>query len=415
MRVKSTTALLSKKHMHFSARFGILQDMKKHVEILVALPMAYQDGVSKFNGIARYLTKAKLDWILHLERTSLSASTVNAALADGISGIIADTNAAPPEARKAIAAADVPVVLFESSDQTPFAQRRSRLTIVNTDSDEIGRRAADYLHEQGAYASYAYVPETSDADWSRIRGEAFVRTLSAHGIGVKFYDPPLNARKYDFATCAHLYQWLRALPKPVAVFAARDERARLVIEVCQERGLRVPGDVVVLGVDNEEVIALHTRPPLSSIQTNSEQSGYLAAEAMDKHLKGLNTARNIMVPLKQIVGRESTAPSSSTGKLVVRAMEIIRNEACELESVVALAKRLHVSRRLLDLRFREIQGRSVLDALIDVRLEHVRALLTSTTLSIEEITSLCKFRTQTYLKRLFKARYGLTMRDYRRA
>lgn len=388
--------------------------MKRHVEILVALPMAYQDGVGKHNGIVRYLAKAKLDWVLHLERTSISAATVNAALADGISGIIADTNAATPEARKAIAAAKAPVVLFESSDPVPFARRTSRLTIVNTDSEEIGRRAADYLFEQGQYASYAYVPETNGADWSRIRGEAFSRVLAERGIAVRTYTPPPNAHKYDFASYVHLHDWLRALPKPVAVFAARDERARLVISVCQERGLRVPDDVVVLGVDNEEMIALHTRPPLSSIQTDSEQSGYLAAEAMDSHLQGLPAVREITVPLKQIVGRESTAPSSPTGKLVVRAMDIIRNEACDLESVVALAKRLHVSRRLLDLRFREVQGRSVLDALIDVRLEHVRALLTSTTLSIEEITSLCKFRTPTYLKRLFRARYGLTMREYRR-
>ena len=380
----------------------------------MALPMAYQDGVGKYNGIIRYLAKDKLDWVLHLERSSLSAATVNAALGDDISGIIADTNAAPPEARKAIAAASVPVVLFESSDPAPFARRHSRLTIVNTDSEEIGRRAADYLFEQGDYRSFAYVPETSDADWSRVRGESFARSLAARGVAVRFYDPPPNARKYDFATCAHLYEWLRALPKPVAVFAARDERARLVISVCQERGLRVPDDVVVLGVDNEEMTALRTRPPLSSVQPDSEQSGYLAAEAMAAHLKGLPAARDIMVPIKQIVGRESTAPSSYTGKLIGRAMDIIRNEACELESVVELAKRLHVSRRLLDLRFREIQGRSVLDALIDIRLEHVRALLSSTTLPIDEITALCKFRTQTYLKRLFKSRYGLTMREYRR-
>lgn len=388
--------------------------MKKHTEILIALPLAYQDGADKYNGITRYLAKTRRDWTLHIERYSLSPATVRAALADGIAGIIADTNAAG-SAREALAAADVPVVIFEATDPKPFARRRKALTIVNTDSEEIGRRAAEYLCEQGTYRSYAYIPETNGADWSRLRGEAFARALAAHGIKAIFYEPPPNARRFDFATCNHLYEWLRGIPKPAAVFAARDDRARFAISVCQERGLHVPDDVAVLGVDNEALTCLHTRPPLSSIQPDLELAGFLAAEALDAHLRGLPARRQITVPVRQIVGRGSTAPSSYAGKLVNRAMEIIRNESCEIASVGEIAERLHVSRRLLDLRFREIDGRSVLDALIDVRLEHVRALLTSTTLSIEEITSLCKFRTPTYLKRLFKARYGLTMRDYRRA
>ena len=389
--------------------------MRKRIEILCALPLAYQDGVDKYNGLIRYLTKAKLDWVLHVERTSLSATTVKAALRDGIAGILADTNAATDEARTAIAATKVPIVLFEASDPLPFARRQKCVTIVNTDSEEIGRRAAEYLCEQGSYRSYAYIPETSGADWSRIRGETFRETLAAKGITALVYDPPPNARKFDFATCAHLYEWLRRLPKPTAVFAARDERARLTISVCQERGLRVPHDVAVLGVDNESIICLRTRPPLSSIQPDSELAGYLAAEAMHAHLSGQSAPRDITVPIKQIVGRASTAPSSYSGKLVNRAMEIIRNEACEVKSVSELATRLRVSRRLLDLRFREIEGRSVLDALIDVRLDHVRALLNSTTLSIGEISKLCRFRTETYLKRMFKARFGITMRDFRRS
>ena len=389
--------------------------MKKRTEILLALPLAYQDGINKYNGIVHYLAREKLDWVLHIERASLSSATVTAALGDGIAGIIADTNAAPIETRRTRAEAPTPIVLFESTDPTLFARRRTNLTIVNTDSEEIGRRAAEYLMEQGDYRSYAYIPETNGADWSRVRGEFFRKTLVARGHEVRFYAPPANARKFDFATSAHLYAWLRTLPKPAAVFAARDERARFVISVCQERGFRVPNDIVVLGVDNEGLTCLRTKPPLSSIEPNYELAGYLAAEAMFRHLQGDADRRDITVPLKQIVGRASTSPSSPAGKLVSRAMDIIRNEACELASVNELAKRLNVSRRLLDLRFGEIHGRSVLDALIDIRLDHVKALLESTTLPIEEITDLCRFRTPTYLKRLFKKRYGITMRDFRRS
>ena len=60
--------------------------------------------------------------------------------------------------------------------------------------------------------------------------------------------------------------WLKSLEKPLGLMAANDARARHVLVACQAIGLRVPEDVAVLGVDNDEVICELTDPPLSSIE-----------------------------------------------------------------------------------------------------------------------------------------------------
>ena len=70
---------------------------------------------------------------------------------------------------------------------------------------------------------------------------------------------------------------------------------------------------------------------------------------------------------------------------------------------------------LLERRFRQIVGRSVLDVIQDKRLESVCTLLRTTELPISEICASCSFGSGTYPLRLFKARMGMTMRAYRLA
>ena len=72
-------------------------------------------------------------------------------------------------------------------------------------------------------------------------------------------------------------------------------------------------------------------------------------------------------------------------------------------------------RRLLDRRFRQITGRSILDVVQETRLENVCSLLRSTRLPISEICKTVAFGSGTYLLRLFRDKMGMTMRAYRKS
>ena len=99
--------------------------------------------------------------------------------------------------------------------------------------------------------------------------------------------------------------------------------------------------------------------------------------------------------------------------MVARAEEFIRDHSDENLHVEDIVRHLKVSRRLLFLRFRQITGHTVLDAIRTAQLERVRTLLRTTTLSITGICRLCSFRSENHLKRLFKQAFGQTMSDYR--
>ena len=73
---------------------------------------------------------------------------------------------------------------------------------------------------------------------------------------------------------------MKRLQPPAAVMAANDQAARDVIETCQQLGWRVPEDIAVLGVDNDELLCNYAAIGLSSIDRNLERIGFEAARLL---------------------------------------------------------------------------------------------------------------------------------------
>ncbi|MDX3242723.1 substrate-binding domain-containing protein [Streptomyces sp. ME18-1-4] len=70
---------------------------------------------------------------------------------------------------------------------------------------------------------------------------------------------------------------LRTAPDTDAFFCGNDQIARGVADALRERGVSVPGDVAVVGYDNWDTMALASRPPLTTIDTNLAEIGRIAA------------------------------------------------------------------------------------------------------------------------------------------
>ena len=119
--------------------------------------------------------------------------------------------------------------------------------------------------------------------------------------------------------------------------------------------------------------------------------------------------------IKCIIRRESTAEISHAGRLVQKAIAFIDTNATKGIDVSDVVSHLGCSRRLADLRFRQLQGRSILEAITDKRLSAVRKLLVETRDSIDSISLECGFTNPNYLKNLFKKRYSMTMSEFRKA
>jgi AraC-like DNA-binding protein len=81
--------------------------------------------------------------------------------------------------------------------------------------------------------------------------------------------------------------------------------------------------------------------------------------------------------------------------------------------IVTLASEIGVSERLLRLRFSESFGVSLGAYIDNFRLTHAAGLITRSVLPFSEISRRCGYASQAAFSRAFKARTGLTPKDYR--
>jgi len=308
----------------------------------------------------------------------------------------------------------IPIVLIDPLDETilpgsPF----SKLSCTLDDSESVGRIAADYFLARG-YQHFAFVGDPLNRNWSRLRGESFARQLAQAGRTCHVYPTPADV---DETSEPHgpLGAWLKALPKPTALLAAMDSRAHQVTEVCARAGLRVPQDVAVLGVDNDELLCNGSIPTLSSIRRDTETCGFMAARMLDRLMRRETRKREIFrYGARDVVTRGSTQSAAvAADPLVSRAREFIRINAGAGIGVPDIVRHLNVSRRHVETRFRTACGHSLLEEIQEARLERVERLLRETDLPLTEVCTRCGYRTDVHLRRIFKRRYGCSMRDYR--
>lgn len=94
-------------------------------------------------------------------------------------------------------------------------------------------------------------------------------------------------------------------------------------------------------------------------------------------------------------------------------MELIRTKACEGLRASQVIEVIGGSRRLAELRFREVVGKSILKEIQRVRLEKVSFLLANTVKPIGTIADFCGYKSSETLRRLFSRRMGMSMSEYR--
>lgn len=385
----------------------------------MSLPFAYRDGVDKYNGIMRYLRETGTDWELRVIRDSLDTERFRSEVDGSVAGVICGAVAPFDGVSRGTAlleecldhchARGTPLVALDWPLEAVRLRRERRASFLSTDSETVGRLAARTLLANGQYSSFGYVGLFASCAWSRDRGTFFAREVRGNGpCAVRVFggDPLEDAEG--------LAEWLAALPKPAGVFAANDCAAALVLRVCARRGIRVPDDMSVLGVDDDPVLCVHTRPTLTSIHPDFERMGYLAAGELARLLRRRGLGRRLVVTGQATVtARMSTAPCSPAGRLVRRVDELIAARACEGLDSGALADELKISRRLLDLRYRQYTGGSVRKAIMRARVERACELLSGTGHSIGAISKMCGYRTASYLGRVFLEQRGMTMEEFR--
>ena len=281
---------------------------------------------------------------------------------------------------------------------------------VHVDNAEVGRTAAQELLSLNARA-YAYVPFTSSKSWSLEREQAFTEAIRLNHFPCHVFRKRCNADIYMLS----LDQWIAMLPKPVAIFAANDHVSDIVVDLAIRNGFSVPDDIAVIGVDNDEHICLRSNPTLSSIKPDHEKAGFLAAQLLREFIKTPKhpPASATFGPIA-VVHRETTRAIRRHDERTMRLLRAIRERATTGLSVAQLVKGLGVSRRTVEMQFREATGRSILQEILNLRIEHAKLLLTQTYDKIDEVAKKSGYPSSQAFRKHFTKTVGVSPLTFRK-
>lgn len=366
------------------------------------------------SGIFNFVSSRRPNWLIRLIQLPSESllTTISKTIDEEVDGMIVTTSAGEA-ANAAIAASHVPTVFVDVRNPL-FEKRRDAVSFVRNDNEGIGAAGAKYLASLGSFNSFGFVPDAEQRAWSVLREKAFTRAVAARGTRAHVFARSSLQMAEDRKS---LVAWLKRLPKPAAVMAAYDYRATQVCEACAEAGLRIPEQVAVIGVDNDELLCLSTTPPLSSVKPDHVDEGFQAGMELVRlfRLGSRAKRREMFCRIQGVVERDSTKPGPPSAALIRRAIAFIDANAKTNLLVDTVASGLGVSRRLLERRFRESRNESIHVYILSRRIAIVKHLLRTTRRSSAKIASECGFPNANSLSHIFARVVGSSMRDYRRS
>ena len=301
----------------------------------------------------------------------------------------------------------LPVVYL---DKDPQSGKQVKFS-VNPDLAGSAHMAARELLSLG-FSDYAFVGFDRPLFWSNIRERIFIEDIHLNSCRCHVFNPET---RHGADRVTALGRWLLQLPKPCGLFAAFDETAATVLAACAKEEIKVPEEIAVLGVDNEEEICEHTKPTLSSICPDFENAGYLCAELLDMYMHNKRAkGESRTYGLLGLVRRHSTRIFKRKDAKATEIVEYIRQHACEDFRIEDVVKLMGCSRRTAEMRFKALTGQTIQEMVRKARMDHVFALLRNPSQTIDGIAQLCGYESDSTLRYAFKAKTGLSMREWRK-
>jgi LacI family transcriptional regulator len=360
---------------------GIVRYSKGHGEwVLCKMPLSYRD-VHKIEGVLDWALRWKADGII---AQFYNSDNVGLFRQHGIAAIAQD-----------------------------FRLRFTEIPNITGTHFAAGRMGADHFLGKGfrSFGFYGF----KRIVWSEERCEGFRSEIEKHGYGDNFSEyRNIGADDLWYYESVSLREWLDALPKPCAIMACDDSRAYHIVEVCNLHGIRVPEEVAVLGVDNDEVVCTLSNPPLSSIEQDVEAGGYAAAMLMERMIADPGGKfEDVVVSATRVVTRRSTDVYATGDNYISAALRYIHENAGGKLGVEDVIARVPLARRLLETRFRQATGTSVYSYILGTRIEKFAQRLLETDDPITDVAMEMGFPDYKNIARQFRSVKGCTPTEYR--
>lgn len=285
---------------------------------------------------------------------------------------------------------------------------------VVVDDHMVGTWAADYLLERG-FCNFGYLGLVTQPHYTDIRGQGFSERLVEQGLQCDMLCAlSTGGRAREQPTISELKRWLRSLALPVGIFAADIESAYAVTEACWSCDLGVPESVAILCGEDDLLLAEISNPPLSCIDSDPRRVGYEAAKQLDHLLMGGSASESVhLVPSLGVVERRSTDTVAFDDPQLNDAVRYIRDFATTPIDVADVLRRVPMSRRALEQRFKKLLGRTPAAEIRRIRINRVKELLRDTDWKMPQVARAAGFSSTEVMNQVFRRELDLTPTEYR--
>lgn len=275
---------------------------------------------------------------------------------------------------------------------------------IHNDDEACGELVADFFWDRG-YRDFAFAGFPKSA-FSIKRFHGFAHALNARGVNALVdMTPPAERRK---SMVELTVPKLIKLPKPCAVFACNDQRARHILLAADAAGIDVPERLSIIGVDDDDLLCEISHIPLSSVRIDLHRIGEQAVKLLFAQSAKAPQGFELKVPPIKIVERKSSSATATDDPLIARMVSYIQdNIDGDLDSG-RMASFFGFSRRTLERHLVRGIGQTSRKAIQAARLQRAYERVVNSSLSFGRIASLAGFSKQSLFNAAFKRTFNRT-------
>ena len=267
-----------------------------------------------------------------------------------------------------------------------------RIPQVVSDGPACGRTAAAFFADR-LVRHAGYVGPPPGLNYPDPVGPAFAEAMAAAGARVDRFPHPADSATLSLgpgrAACG---DWLRDLPKPVALLVWTTTVGHEIVGLCLDAGLGVPDDVAVLAVEGDPVVSALSPVPIAHLDQPPRPVGRRAAAVLDEMMRGGPPPPDpVTVPPRGVVERLSADARAAADPVVRDAVAWVRRHAADPLDASDVVKAAGLSRATLDRRFRAALGTTPAREIRRAKLARALHLLGETRLTVAEVADRCGF------------------------
>jgi len=280
------------------------------------------------------------------------------------------------------------------------------------DYESDAKMAANYFRHKG-FKNMAFFG-IDGLIWSSDRQASLEKCAADFDIG--FHSFLLKGNESDVLShnFEELIVWLKRLPKPIGILCCNDDFGQILVNSCSLAGLKIPYEIAVLGIDNDELICNICYPNLSSIARNHQSTANAVCGMLDEMMNGMeHKGKVIVTEALEIIERSSTDTVATVDKVVSEAIAYISRNLHQPIDVTAVAEYSSLSVKALNKKFKSVTLNTVYEEIQFRKLSRFKQLLLANK-SVKEIAFELAFQDSSHVSRWFANLEGLTPTEWKK-